>query len=109
MIDETTMEDLVAALGAGSDETREQAADSVTDLTRSYSPEQALRLVAALAEAAAAERSPSAREAQLHAASELVEWHPGARAAAAAVASIDPARVSASETEYLEYLTEAAG
>ncbi|WP_162908066.1 hypothetical protein, partial [Allorhizocola rhizosphaerae] len=67
------------------------------------------RLVSALAGAAVAERSPSAREAQLHAAAELVEWHPGARPAAAAVAGIDPAGASVSEQEYLDFLTQADG
>ncbi|WP_162908226.1 hypothetical protein, partial [Allorhizocola rhizosphaerae] len=79
VIDDATVDDLVVGLSAGSDEAREQTADSVTDLTGSYSPDQARRLVSALAGAAVAERSPSAREAQLHAAAELVEWHPGAR------------------------------
>ncbi|WP_431983343.1 hypothetical protein [Streptomyces qinglanensis] len=52
-------------------EVRERTADATTDLTSSYSEEQAQTLVRALAAAAALEDNHKTLESQLHAISEL--------------------------------------
>jgi len=108
MIDDATLSELIARLASAHDREREEAADSVTDLTTAYAADQAGRLVAVLTRLAGDEPDPAAREAQLHAAAELVEWHPAARAAAE-VESLDPATLSPSEREYVEYLAESNG
>jgi len=103
MIDDATLSELISRLTSAQDRDREEAADSVTDLTTAYSSDQARRLVSMLTRLAAGESNPVSREAQLHAAAELVEWHPAARAAAE-IGSLDPAALSPSEQEYLEFL-----
>jgi hypothetical protein len=108
MIDDAALSELIARLASRHDREREEAADSVTDLTTAYSADQARRLVAMLTRLAANEADPASREAQLHAAAELVEWHPVARAAAE-IESLDPATLSPSEREYVEYLAESDG
>jgi len=105
MIDDAMLSELITRLTSAQDRDREEAADSVTDLTTAYSSDQARRLVALLTRLAAGETNPLSREAQLHAAAELVEWHPAARAAAE-VGSVDRAALSPSEQEYVDFLAE---
>ena len=85
--------------------TRADSADSVTDVHRDLSVDD----VAVLAALRVTERDVRAGEAQLHALSELAEWHD--LPTAALHIAVQPPHVLAwagSELEYLDYLREQA-
>jgi hypothetical protein len=94
------LEELVAAQSAA----RELAADRVTDWIRSYDIGEAAIISRVLLWLAGAETEESAREAQLHALSELAEYDLVPADVLSDVGQVSRAKLRGSSVEHLDYL-----
>jgi hypothetical protein len=83
---------------------RSEHADSVTDIYRSMSDAEVRGVGLLLAALAVWESDAVAREAQLHALSELHEWERTTPDAIELLSQMDPTTLSGSEIEYFAYL-----
>lgn len=106
MTSDLVVSTITRRLFAADADVRARSADEVTDVLRGLDSGQVHLLARGLAAARIDEMDPVAQEAQLHALSELAEWHELPSDVFARVAEIPEETVTGSQVEYRSYLRE---